>query len=371
MIRMIIASLALLGLIVVPSAQADERAEPGKVRALDATAESRTVDLDWRAPTNTGGRPILDYRVRYRYSPPRHPVTRDARIVGGVDIDNADAPWQVALMFADVADGFNAQFCGGSLIHPQWVLTAAHCVTSDEGVTPAGDLEIGVGITTLSETDPGQRKAVARIIVHPQWNTQTSEHDYALVKLAAPTDAGEPIALWGGRTPPAGTAAFISGWGNVLQQDPDLFAPDEYADVLQGTTINIVGDADCNAAYSGGINGSVMICGGVDGERDTCQGDSGGPLVVARRGAWELAGVTSFGTGCAWPGFPGVYAEVRAVKQWIYGHVPDLGWRARTVDDTSATIGRLTNRARYEFVVQARNRDGFGPGSRITATPRN
>jgi len=242
----------------------------------------------------------------------------DPSIIGGTNATIADAPWQVGLIFTDAPDDYAGQFCGGSIVSSWEIVTAAHCVETNYDDTPmvAADLRILVGTATLSTT---RRTAVpvSAIVIHPGWNPATDQNDIAVVRLQ------EPIALSPGvqeaitlasSTVANGTSALITGWGNTSKTGT------VYPTQLKKATVSTVADATCNTAYTafGGIDAATMLCAqGPSFTTDTCQGDSGGPLVITVASEPVLAGVTSFGEGCAESPYPGVYTEVSAFQPWI------------------------------------------------------
>lgn len=253
----------------------------------------------------------------------------DDRIVGGETTTIEEWPWQVAV--ADPpSTGGNGQerwFCGGSLVAPNVVLTAAHCVY-DDGFQAPSAFSVITGRTTLSSTAGTEIAAadvlyfvddgsgpVAQSSTTPASGTQlydesTSEWDVALLVLssAAPAPA-TPISIAGAGERDlweAGETAFVTGWG-------DTTGAGTYSDDLNEAQIEIIDDEDCEGAYPGSIYLETMLCAGIYplGGKDTCQGDSGGPLVVpAGDGTFRLVGDTSWGIGCALPLLPGVYGRV-------------------------------------------------------------
>ena len=218
----------------------------------------------------------------------------------------------MALISASASSEYQGQFCGGTLIERDWVATAAHCI--DPALTPA-QLKILVGYDTLRTSGASRAVATSRIVVHPNYDDVTKNNDVALIQLSSPVtlSAGSietlPLAS---STVPAGTSALITGWGNTAY--PNESFPTE----LRKATVSIVSDASCNIPYGGSINATNMLCASNAGfTSDTCQGDSGGPLAVQLGGTWTLAGITSFGSGCATAPYPGVYAEVSTYRGWI------------------------------------------------------
>lgn len=256
-------------------------------------------------------------------------------IVGGGPTTIAQWPWQVAI--ERPPDGVSAtwyrQFCGGSLVSPTAVVTAAHCVFDDDPAVNSfqqpSDFSVLTGTTTLSKTDAsGAGETPASDVIYfvdvggrptPQSVTQpaagaqlydpaTSVWDVAIIELAtaAPPPAA-PIAiadsaergLWD-----AGDTVYATGWGNRSPVGND------YPETLEGVDLAITADSTCATSYGSGFDPATMVCAAGPG-KDTCQGDSGGPLVAqAADGSWRLVGDTSFGIGCANPAFSGVYGRV-------------------------------------------------------------
>jgi secreted trypsin-like serine protease len=225
-------------------------------------------------------------------------------IVGGVPIDISAVPFQVALLHKNVADPFNAQFCGGEIIGPHAVLTAAHCVAN----ASANNIQVAAGFTNLSQIPASGRRNVAQIHVNSLFNPQTLIHDVAVLNTPSGSPAFAPnmrIRLNGWTAGPAqGTLYGATGWGATATEFPDhlQFA---FLEDLAGT------NGPCGS-YGNVYKPAHQVCAGVpDSSADTCNGDSGGPLFFkASDGVTTLAGTTSFGNGCAQPNFPGVYDRV-------------------------------------------------------------
>ncbi len=249
------------------------------------------------------------------------------RIVGGTVAQAGAWPWQVALLFSNEPNNFDAQFCAGSLLSPEIVMTAAHCAFGET----TNSIKVGVGIHNLS-TGEGRRIPVSQIMIHPDYDDTTASHDIALIRLAEPAPISGSIGLAGSIQPiqlattaeaalyVEGQPGMVTGWGNTT------YPTTTYLSELRQVEIPFVSNATCKAAYDaiGGewenVIDASMICAGLAvGGKDSCQGDSGGPLMSQSNGEWLQVGVVSTGEGCALPNAYGIYANVPFFVDWVYG----------------------------------------------------
>jgi secreted trypsin-like serine protease len=238
-------------------------------------------------------------------------------IVGGGPVSTGQYPWMVALASRSVyGDSRSGQFCGGTLVSPTKVVTAAHCLYDESTMQPADrpDLKVIVGRTDLT-SDDGTEVPVSHVWIDPDYSMRSNMWDVAVLTLAVPQPgrAVLPLVAQGqSAVYRAGTNATVLGWG-------DLRGDGDYATVLHSVQVPLIADGTCARDYPGGADGafaaSAMVCAGEQstGGRDACQGDSGGPLVAAGR----LVGLVSWGTGCAEAGHPGVYTRVAAMADAV------------------------------------------------------
>jgi len=238
------------------------------------------------------------------------------RIVGGDPVELSDNPWQVALVRGLIAEPNRSQFCGGSVIAADWVLTAAHCVRNS--IVREEPARINVVAGTSKFVFGGERVQVATIQVHPRYNATTQDSDYALLRLSRPLTTGgttvtRPVDTASATTEvPDNTTVLVTGWGATAEGAPGSLD-------LLGAAIPVVSNAVCNRpeSYNGDITDTMMCVGRQEGGIDSCQGDSGGPLTADLQGRRVLVGVVSWGEGCARRLKYGVYARVSKAADWI------------------------------------------------------
>ncbi|MBW3085957.1 hypothetical protein KEM60_02168 [Austwickia sp. TVS 96-490-7B] len=287
-------------------------------------------------------------------------------IIGGVAASSDEFPFMTSLQYD------NQHFCGGSLVNPRVIMTAAHCVSDlvpsmrgkvkphgakivtfplagkaaakpttptttapkptatapkptatapkpKEDDSPARKVSLVIGRTTLSDKTQGVERAIQfrgdepMIQVHPKYG-QGSGYDIALVILDKPVEQVVPVSL-----PTTGTDslltpgenATVSGWGNT-----DVVLP-SFPDRLRKVNVPILAMNECQIAGNGNFNAATDFCAGKQG-KDSCQGDSGGPIMrkVPGRDEYYQIGVVSWGFGCAGQGAPGFYTSVGSQELW-------------------------------------------------------
>jgi trypsin len=232
------------------------------------------------------------------------------RIIGGHEATQGGYPAQGELL----EDGNFV--CGGSLISNRYFLTAGHCV--GDHPTDFTRYSVRLGDIRLDQGQVFQFSALERNSAYSEVN-DVPHKDTALFTLSSPAPAvDEPIRLvTTGENPlwSAGRQATLVGWG-----DTGLSSESQ---VLLETTTPMRSDADCTNAYHSDFSSTEAVCAG-DGQTDTCQGDSGGPMMVSDGSFLILAGLTSWGVGCADPDFPGVYTRLGdpVINKWVRDRVP-------------------------------------------------
>ncbi|XP_028513970.1 transmembrane protease serine 9 [Exaiptasia diaphana] len=231
------------------------------------------------------------------------------RVIGGETAAPNSWPWQVSVAFA------SWHVCGGSLIAPMWVVTAAHCLAD----YPFPDMYKAVlgGHKLYGGNQYQQIIPVKALHIHKLYSPKTMENDIALLELKRPVILSprvNTVCLPQMTDGPANEhrKCYLTGWGHTV-------ANGEFASYLQEAKINIVNHDECykrNIAIHP-VDEKTMVCAGFNRDKGGCHGDSGGPLVCEEDGRWLLRGVVSWGRGDCSPDFFTVFARVRNYVPWI------------------------------------------------------
>ncbi|KAM5132231.1 chymotrypsin-C-like [Mantella aurantiaca] len=235
-----------------------------------------------------------------------------SRVVNGEDARANSWPWQISLQYQGTSGAWG-HTCGGTLINENWVLTAAHCISSR-----VYRVYLGKHSLETAEEDGSIAISPEKIIVHENWSSFLILNDIALIKLSQPaplSDSIQPACLpSNGALLANDSPSFVTGWGRLYTNGP-------IADNLQQALLPVVDYATCSKSdWWGWQVRNTMVCAGGDGIVSACNGDSGGPLnVQGANGSWEVHGVVSFGSGvsCNYEKKPTVFTRVSAYIDWI------------------------------------------------------
>lgn len=285
------------------------------------------------------------------------PMAPAGAVVGGVEAEAGEWPWQVVLLVDDDV------WCGGSLVAPDIVMTAAHCTDGmDEG-----DFDVLAGIVDLDDERDAQQREVEAIDQHEAYDDVELRNDISLLHLDEAFELDDDVAVvelasdeLTASLAEEGDPAVVTGFGAVGEDD-------DASDVLLEADVPTLADARCESLYAEDgdeIFGDSQVCAGRDrGHVDACFGDSGGPLVVptdSERSDWVQVGIVSWGAGCGRRLRPTVYTQVSAFAGWlgVRGVGPGAG---ETYEGDGARIpaqGTEGKASRYPLTIDVEGFEG-------------
>uniref|UniRef100_A0A2K6AGH0 Vitamin K-dependent protein C n=1 Tax=Mandrillus leucophaeus TaxID=9568 RepID=A0A2K6AGH0_MANLE len=243
----------------------------------------------------------------------------DPRLIDGKMTRRGDSPWQVVLL-----DSKKKLACGAVLIHPSWVLTAAHCMEDSK------KLLVRLGEYDLRRWEKWELDLdIEEVFIHPNYTKSTTDNDIALLRLAQPATLSQTIVpiclpdsgLAERELTQAGQETLVTGWGYHSSREKE--AKRNRTFILNFIKIPVVPRNECSEVMSNMVSEN-MLCAGILGDRqDACEGDSGGPMVASFHGTWFLVGLVSWGEGCGLLHNYGVYTKVSRYLDWIHGHIRD------------------------------------------------
>ncbi|XP_039608668.1 granzyme A-like [Polypterus senegalus] len=226
-------------------------------------------------------------------------------IVGGWEVKPHSKPYMA----------FLTNYCGGALIKPNWVLTAAHCHEKN--------IIVILGAHSLTENEETKQFfRVKSAIIHPQYNPKKYRNDIMLLQLSQNAQLGKSISTLSlpdfEEDVKAGTKCSIAGWGTTRYNG-------SMVDKLREVTVTVIDRDDCNGPnyYEKiEITRNMLCAGNPNGGKDACQGDSGGPLLCDG----VFRGIISFGENCGLPNKPGVYVLItKEYLEWIEKVIEQYG----------------------------------------------
>ncbi|CAG9823709.1 unnamed protein product [Phaedon cochleariae] len=253
---------------------------------------------------------------------PRMFTKPQTRIVGGKNAPFGRWPWQVSVRRTSFFGFSSTHRCGGAILNENWIATAGHCV--DDLLTSQIRIRVGEhDFSSVQEDLPYTERGVARKVVHPKYNYFTYEYDLALVQVDKTMDFQphiSPVCLPASDDLLIGENATVTGWGRLSEGGT-------LPSVLQEVQVPIVSNDRCKSMFLRAgrheFIPEIFLCAGHEGGgQDSCQGDSGGPLQVkGKDGRYFLAGIISWGIGCAEANLPGVCTRISKFVPWILKNV--------------------------------------------------
>ncbi|XP_047683409.1 putative serine protease 46 isoform X1 [Prionailurus viverrinus] len=245
------------------------------------------------------------------------------KMVKGKLVEVGKWPWQVSILF------LGAYICSGSLIHHQWVLTAAHCL---ERSKDPKKYSMRVGVQQVSEN--GTWLLLTRIVIHEDFHNLLSQ-DIALLKLRDPISWSpliQPVCLPNTKFKLSlGTMCWVIGWGHKNEQET---SSSPYS--LQEVAVRIVSNSICRQQYQflflkreKKFIGKDMLCASSELGMDSCQANSGSPLVCQVNNSWIQVGVVSWSFRCNRRRFPSIYTSTPHFTYWIQKHISDMRFISR------------------------------------------
>ncbi|KAG8434724.1 hypothetical protein GDO86_012901 [Hymenochirus boettgeri] len=244
----------------------------------------------------------------------KRPYTKKSRIVGGINADIGEFPWQVSLHTKN-----DKHTCGASLVSSKFLISAAHCFQDDRSIRysdPAlWTAYLGLHDQAQIKGSNVMERKIKNIRAHTGFNDNTYDNDIAVLELESPvsfTDFIQPICIPDTSYDfPVGKSLWVTGWGALTEGGTG-------AQILQKAEIRVINQTECNKLLDDQLSLRMLCAGFISGGIDACQGDSGGPLSsVESNSKIYLAGIVSWGEGCARRNKPGVYTRVTAMRDWI------------------------------------------------------
>ncbi|CAF4537376.1 unnamed protein product [Rotaria sp. Silwood2] len=233
-----------------------------------------------------------------------------SRIVGGETAGRQSWSWAISLR----SNG--KHICGGSILSPSFIITAAHCFNDITNLTNITILAGSLSVTP-SLNGSSQVRSVAQLYKHSDYDSSLFINDLALLRLSSPLNMGhgniKSVCLPSDTvSQPSDNINMIAvGWGTTSALSSTV------SSILLQVTVQSIAStySGCKDLIS---DSKLQFCAGIiTGGKDTCQGDSGGPLMAFANNVWQLYGITSYGYLCALPGYPGVYTRVSFYIEWI------------------------------------------------------